>query len=276
MKQLSRGGSGRRSIAVAAICLLALLVAGLLWWQRTVAPEPAQEPLPTSEIEAEPAGTSGEPSRADAEDTTGESPLAAPDLPLPDEGPPADPKEVFGALSSDPLWNGVIAADGLIDLAVAAIDALADGLSPRWAAPTLRPAEPFVAAGEGDDLTVHPDTYARYDRVTALIVSLDPARCVAAYRRLLPQLQASYLDLGRDEPEFGSRVRKALSGLLATPKLGAAPRLIERPFRYDFADPRLQTSTDAQKQMLRLGPSNLEQVRAWLGAVSDALDAAAP
>ncbi len=268
MKQLSDPRSRRLPIA-AGIGLIVLGLLAFLWWQRA-----SQPAAPANETAAH----AGAPAAADAmpaDEPAGDVPLPATEgaPAVADTEPLANPLEQVSGLSADPIWAELLSGEGWLDLVVASVDALADGEAPRWAVPTLRPEEPFAVFRDGDQLKIQPSSYARYDRATELIVSLDPARCATVYEKLLPALQASYLQLGREEPRFENRLRRAIAGLRETPTLDADPLLVDRPFRYDFADPRLQASTDAQKQILRLGPANVARVRDWLQRFSDALDA---
>ena len=47
---------------------------------------------------------------------------------------------------------------------------------------------------------------ARYDGIVGLLANVDAAKAVAAYRRIYPQLQKAYEDLGYPGRYFNDRV----------------------------------------------------------------------
>src|SRR5204862_6867409 len=102
-------------------------------------------------------------------------------------------------------------------------------------------------------ITLAPANFARYDPVVALLVRTDPARAVAGYRRLYPQLQKAYEDLGYPGHYFNDRVVEVIDHLLETPE-PAGPILLEQPkVLYRFADANLESRSAGQKLLLRMG-----------------------
>jgi hypothetical protein len=49
------------------------------------------------------------------------------------------------------------------------------------------------------------------------------------------------------------------------------PAVIPETKRFEFADPQLESLSDAQKQLLRMGPANAKRVRAKLREIETAL-----
>jgi hypothetical protein len=262
--------------------LLVLLAVALaaLWWLGTGAPSteptaPAEEPVveppplgavqpplpepeaaPEFEAEPEPAA---EPAPAEALPPRAESDSLARDL--------------ARTVSAHPLFLATLEEAGLIDRFVLVVDNLAEGSVPRRELAFLKPKGAFLVLGQEPDQRIDPASYPRYDALAAAIASLDAREAVAAYRRVGALCEESYRALGYPEGGFDKRVRAALALLLSTPVLDADPAVVPETKRYEFADPALESLSDAQKQLLRMGPSNAKRVTAKLREIQGALGA---
>ena len=86
----------------------------------------------------------------------------------------------------------------------------------------------------------------------ANLAAVDAAAAAAAYRRIYPQLQAAYEDIGYPGRYFNDRVVAVIDHLLATPE-PTAPLLLERPkAMYIYSDPALEARSPGQKLLLRI------------------------
>jgi hypothetical protein len=258
------------------LLLLVVLAGGLaaLWYLRAgpfePPPLPAEEPFaPPAPLGAsEPAPAPAAPEAAPAQPLAAPTP-AEPLPPLAESDAPA--REAASALSSHPLAVAVLRESLVIERFVLAVDNLADGVVPRREFPMLRPPGRFLVLGSEPDLRVDPASYRRYDTLADAIASVDAAAAVAVYRRFAPLCEESYRALGYPEGGFEARLRAALALLASTPRPGAQPALVAQVKRYEFADPSLEGLSDAQKQLLRMGPANLERVVAKLRELEAAL-----
>ena len=59
--------------------------------------------------------------------------------------------------------------------------------------------------------------------------------------------------------------------VLATPELLDPVELVQPKARYQFADPALEALPPLQKQLLRMGPEHVRQIKAYLRQVEAAL-----
>lgn len=153
--------------------------------------------------------------------------------------------------------------------------ATVDNLGRSHASPTLWPMLPakgrFSVDGAG---TIAAGNAARYAPYVALLEKVDAATLAALYRRLYPQLQAAYEELGFPGKYFNDRLVRVLDQLLAAPEAEApAVRLPNagagaEPVRpwvvYEYDDARLQALGAGQKIMVRMGPANERRVKAKL------------
>jgi hypothetical protein len=282
-----RRGRARWSLAIAVVLGLGLLAwcAGPPLLERlrgaatdetpteateAIAPRPEEAPLgsgaeatpeapPVEQIEEDPPTAVAE---AHAEPGPTLPPLAESD---------AWVREQIAPLSEHPALSRWLRHTGLVDLFVVAVDNVAEGVSPRKPLPFLRPEGSYLVLGAGDALRTDPASYLRYKTAADVVASLDAGACAPLYRLLLPLFQESYVALGYPDRSFDDRFAEALRHLLATPVPPREPALEERVGRYVYADDDLESLTDAQKQLLRLGPRSVRTVQETLREIAAAL-----
>jgi len=178
-------------------------------------------------------------------------------------------RQIVQGLSEHPALASWLATEGLVHRFVLAVDNLAVGIAPRKQLQSMAPDGGFsVIEGDGDDVRVAPEAYGRYDRVAAVVASVDAAGAVATYRRLAPLVDEAAQELGYTPERFDQRLAEAILHLLATPVPAAPPALEAKVLSYHYADPRLEGLSDAQKQLLRMGPQNQRLIQQKLRAVA--------
>lgn len=249
-----RGPSGWGWILL--VLLLVVIAVGVWYYLRgrSKAPEVAP-PVPEAPVaEVAPA--------EEAAPEPQEEPIELPPLDASD----AVVRRLVSGLSSNPTLASWLATDHLVGRFVVVVDNLAVGLLPRKQVPLLAPKGEFrVAESTAGPPHADPSSYHRYDTVAAVVASLDPEGTVELYRRLRPLIdQASRERLGYDADRFDETLRRAILHLLETPVPSGPPALEPRVRSYHYADPRLEDLSDAQKQLLRMGPQNERAVQAKL------------
>jgi hypothetical protein len=181
-------------------------------------------------------------------------------------------RAIISALSSNPLLARWLATDDLIRQMADAIDKVSRGQSPARDQPVLKPQGDFEVRGAQRELTIDPESYRRYDRFVEIVASLDPAAVARVYRTIQPRLDEAYRALGRSEGSVDQAVAVALDMLIATPTVKDPIRIVPgKGATYAFADPRLEALTPAQKQLVRMGPQNLEMIHSRLREIADAI-----
>jgi hypothetical protein len=260
-----------RRAAVAA--LLALALAAVFWQRRwgEGGPAPPAAPLSSPEVveRAEPAAPS--PSAASgARPERGVAPVSSEPL------PPLDASDDFvrasaREISRHPGFAQWLAQDDLIRLFVVAVDNIAEGGTPREHLISLKPPGKFLVSGGASELRIDPAGYRRYDRIADVISSLDAEGCAELYFRLKPLVERSYHEMGYPGLDFDDRLGEAIAELLAVPVAPEEPALVEEVFRYEFADPELEALSDAQKQLLRMGPRNERRIQDKLRELAQAV-----
>jgi hypothetical protein len=253
----SRGGGNRLGWIVILVLALAVLALGV--WYVFFRP-PAEPVLPPPEPAARTAPEEAAPPPTEPE----EEPIELPPLNASD----ALVREMVEELSSHPRLASWLATDELIRKFVATVDNIAEGTSPRPHLQTAAPSAPFPAIRENDEVVLDPEGYRRYDSVVAAFSGLDPAKTVELYHRLKPLIEEAYRQLGYPDTDFDDTLERAIVALLEVPVVEGEVPLVAKVKSYEYADPRLEGLTDAQKHLLRTGPDNVRRVQAELRALA--------
>jgi DNA-binding Lrp family transcriptional regulator len=158
-------------------------------------------------------------------------------------------RELAGGISAQSQLMEWLEADGLIRRFVVAVANVAEGRTPRDQLAPAWPVDDFEVEASEEQVLPNPASYARYDLVTDVFVSVDTERAIALYRKLEPAFDEAY----------------------AAPVLVGEPTLQKRVLTWEYADPELEGLSPAQKQLLRMGPANVPRVQKKLRAFGKAL-----
>jgi hypothetical protein len=222
--------------------VVALAIGAWFWLKREPAPE--APPAPPSAA-AEPAI---------------KNPIVTPD----DIDPNLSATEQVATLIGTPRFESHFVPDDFVKKMVATIDSLARSDVAARMNPAKPPAGKFTTAGEGDAIVLGAANYARYAPWIELVDSLDAQATVALYKRLYPQFQAAYENLGSPDAYFNDRVVEVIDHLLSAPEAPATIALVRPNVFYEFADPKLEAESSGRKLLLRMGPGNAARVKAKL------------
>jgi Protein of unknown function (DUF3014) len=243
-------------IAVIVAVLLGIVAAGyFLYWRK-----PQQPPAAVRSHTEQPVAAEAKP-----------KPVAEPgeviDLP---ELSQTDPivRQLVGGLSTHASVAAWLAGDQLIrNFTVTALN-IAGGRSPSMQLNRLRPTQKFQARGSGADLSIDPRSYTRYNTYADAVASLDARGTARLYATLKPRIQDAYKELGYPDGNFDAVMAKAINELLQTPVVEGRVGLVSKSVAYEFADPRLQALSPAQRQLLRMGPRNMRLIQGKLQEIA--------
>ncbi len=202
-------------------------------------------------------------------------PAPAP-APAPDPLPALDESDVYvrkhaAKLSSQSELANWLRASDLLRRFVVIVNNVAEGVSPTSEFEFLRPGKAFsVTLNDEDQWVTSPKSYQRYDIATRVIGSIDVRLAAALFDRFYPLLQEAYVELGIQDREFRDTMHAAIQHMLETPVPMAEPVLIQQTINYEYADPLLEGSTPAQRQLLRMGPNNARKIKDTLRALQTA------
>ncbi len=184
-------------------------------------------------------------------------------------------RKTAAGLTENPAWARWLAHDDLVRRFVASVNLVAKGRSPRSQVPFLRPKKRFTVIERDGKLYADPESWGRYDTVVAVLTSIQPEDAVRVLRQLEPLLDEAYREISRPGTRFDDLLVRAIDHLLATPVPEGDPVLEQKVVTYRYADPDLESLSDAQRQLLRLGPENAARVKEWLQRFQIALEATA-
>ena len=191
--------------------------------------------------------------------------------------PPLDESDSFvrdlvAQLSSDPRFLAWLATDGLIRTFAVVVSNVAAGESPSRQLAMMRPLSGFRASERDGSLYVDQRSYERYTALADVAAGIDPQGAATLYATLKPRIEEAYGELGFPDTRFDETLERAIVVLLETPIMDD-PALLEESggTGYSFADPKIESLTAAQKQLLRCGPSNARVIRRALREIAMAL-----
>lgn len=273
--------------AMVMIIVALILAAGaylLLPGDEEPTPEPAQESAP----EARPIP---EPPRPDPAANI----AAAPDIPepvvvaepAPEPEPVAEPEPVpptpeeldaqlrakleDSGLTAPPELSTAVSTPFLLDRSVSAIDQVARGYVPLRALNLQRPAGKFSVRQEAQRRYIDERSYDRYDGLVDAVTSLSPDALAAAFQGSRTLLADAYAGLGYPADAVDNATIAALDVILATPVVRGSIEVTSKGALWAYADADLEARSDVEKQLMRLGPDNLETLQRWAREIRSAL-----
>lgn len=248
---------GRRTMIWFAVgALVAVLGAGAYFYMRDrTTNAPANTPT---------AAAVDEPGRSAA------VPTEAIDLPPLDESDGLI-RDMVKMLSAHPGLAVWLAGDQLARTFAAVVDNISGGQTPVRHLRRLTPQGKFQADMRNGQFVIDPQTYARYDGFAAVVDSIDAEGTARAYRQLKPLLTQAYRELGHPDGNFDEALAKAVREILETPIVEGPVTLKEGVLSYEYADASLEARSNAQKQLMRMGPANVKIVQAKVRQVADAI-----
>lgn len=228
-------------------------------------PEPEPEPEPVPEPEPEP-------QFVEVPQVIEEEPPFI--LPLLDASD-ALVRDALVSLSRHEGLHRWLAADDLVRKFVGFTQGVSEGGVVRSAVQVLAPRTGFSAIRIADnEYMLNTASYARYDTITSIIDSVDADALVDFYVLITPLVDQAYRELGMPDSDFDRVLFAAIGLLLETPVVEGEIALRRPVVMYEFEDENLESLQPAQKQLLRMGPSNTKRIKSKLSEVARALRSA--
>jgi len=116
------------------------------------------------------------------------------------------------------------------------------------------------------------DSYHRYDSLADAMVSIDVDKGLQLYLTVKPLLEQVYKDFAYPEGyQLQDVFLKAAASVIKAPVIDGRIALLPYSVRYKFADHKLETLTDVEKLMIRMGPENTLKIQNKLRQLVQAL-----
>lgn len=188
----------------------------------------------------------------------------------------SDPYVLSLALSSSPYYLKLLTKTDIIQRFVVFTDNFSRGeLVPQFSS-FAKPDEPFSVLEKENKIQLNEKSYHRYDRYVEIINAMDMDFVSKAYLRLKPLFTQAYQEIGYPDKSFDVALYDAIDLVADTPVLRQPITLVAPSAMYKFADPALESLSDAQKLMLRMGPDNIVTLNRKLQQFKDALQKLEP
>ncbi len=257
------GGDERRKVIRTGLWILVILavLAGLYYFLIYRKGRPSTEEVKTAEAVTQPAEGPGVTEPSDL--------LKLPPLELDRSDDLL--RQLIQGLASHPRLAVWLRTSELIRKFVAAVDNIANGISPKSQVDFFTPPGPFKVARRDGRTVIDPTSYDRYTTAADVFITVDAQGAARLYRSLRPLIQEAYRDLGYPTQDFDDTLLRALVELLDVPILeGRVP--VERTVtNYVYLDPALEGLSPAQKHFLRMGPESVQVVQTKLRELAQAL-----
>jgi len=242
---------------------LLVIIAGAYWFFDSEAPEPSPHSGPAVESFTSPILSSESDERPNEETPPIELPL----LDVSD----SFVRDLATTMSDNQGFMSWLNTDRLIRTFVVVVDNVAEGSNPAQHILFIRPNVRFNTQTSEDGLQVAPDNFHRYDAMANIVASLSPQATSMLYRQLLPLLDEAYLELGYPGMGFSETLHRAIARILDTPIITGEPNLVPAASFFAYTDERLQSLPQVQRQLLLMGPDNLQMIQDSVRNIATAL-----
>ena len=157
-----------------------------------------------------------------------------------------------------------LAETELVRTAATVLENASRGEVPRKFLGFLAPEGKFEVHRMGTLVQIDRQSYERYDPFVRTLELLTPNRAAEMFRLAEPLLGEAVRELGETEISPRELAFTALGVALDTPRVDVAAALEQPKVMYTYADEELERLVPLQKQLLRMGPTNLKTIRLWL------------
>lgn len=155
---------------------------------------------------------------------------------------------------------------------VLTIDLMADGNLMKQDRPLKISLPRYEAVASGEDVYLPAESnYSRTNLLITAVTALDVDLLAYYYQKWSPLLEKAYQELGK-RGTFHGRLLKAIDRVLAVKPLTVEPLLEKKGgVIYRYADAKLESASDIEKFLWRLGSDNSAKIQPWLKQLRDKL-----
>ena len=172
-------------------------------------------------------------------------------------------QEALMDLSDSPLLLESFYTPNPIERAVAIVDSSSKGvLIHRLLA--LKPLkEKFPISKNERILIMDPSGYHRFDPYVEALVSLEASELRELFHEYRSYLEQAYAALGYQQGELDNAIIKSLDQIISAPTIKTAISIVKHEAVYRFLDEDLEALPELHKQLLRMGPDNMEKIQSF-------------
>ena len=113
--------------------------------------------------------------------------------------------------------------------------------------------------------------YKRFDRLVTVLTDIDTQFLVSLFNRIEPTLQKAYRLLGYKRGNVRTLLRSSIDNVLGAPVIEEPIPLKRDSVNYKFADADLERHSPVEKQLIRMGPTNVRKLQKWLKSLRNSI-----
>lgn len=167
----------------------------------------------------------------------------------------------------------LLAPDDVIRKFVVFVHNAAQGELPQLEYPLRRiPGEFEVNEVDDNFYELAPANYQRYEPMISTVTDMEPAAVMSLYRQMKPLFQEAYAEIGYQE-DFDQVALRAIDQIMSFEPDSGPYQLIKPSVQYIYAENRYESLPPVQKQLIRIGPENLQRLKQRLPAYRERLQA---
>lgn len=171
-----------------------------------------------------------------------------------------------------PALSGWLMASQQIRKWVLTIDLMADGNLMKQDRPLMFSMGRYEAVASGEDVYLPVSgNYSRTNMLITAVTALDVELLAYYYQKWSPLLEKAYQELGK-RGTFHGRFVKAIDRVVTVQALTMEPLLEKKGgVMYRYVDVQLESASDVDKLMWRLGKDNSAKLQLWLKQLREKL-----
>ena len=177
-------------------------------------------------------------------------------------------RDLVRALSEHPVVAAWLTTDQLLRNFVVVVNNIAGGDTPSGHLNMVAPQGRFETRQQGANSYVDARSYARFDPHASAVAALDAEGAAQLYAKLKPRIDEAFREVAGKDADFDRALQRAIVELLKTPVVEGDVPVVSAKVGYAYANPRLESLSHAQKQLLRMGPRNVRAVQEKLRAIA--------
>ena len=255
--------------------ILLIVILAVVFWPSDEEPEPVITPEPEvtePEVTAPQEPEIFEPTQpaptVELEEKDDVEPLPEPVEPDPEPLDTSDPAVKASLIESssadEETVNRMLVNEGLIQRFVVSVTNLAnDEMAPNHQLLTP-PEQNFRVYSQAGKQWIDAASYKRYTPYVDMLESFDNEALLNIYGIYKDDIQTKFAEIGNPDQDFNSVLLEAIDQLLDTPEVPVPVEVYTDSVAYKYADDRLESLNEPQKQLLRTGPDNMRRIKAKL------------
>ncbi|WP_395338791.1 DUF3014 domain-containing protein [Ningiella sp. W23] len=123
------------------------------------------------------------------------------------------------------------------------------------------PEQNFAVYNQAERMWIDRSSFQRYTPYVDAFESVDTEELLNLFEQYRPVLTEKFAEISRPNESLEDAIIVAIDELLNTPQVPVPIEVYSDSVMYKFADPKLESLSAPQKQMIRMGPSNMRRLK---------------